>query len=87
MLVRRERAPRIAHVAGDTADTTSTIVYILGIGFLAYVALEFVLPALFGATAKTRNAYKNLKTPSGSSSASQSTFGPYSRPSMLGDAR
>lgn len=83
MLVRRER---VARVAGDTAETTSTIVYILGIGFLAYVALEFVLPALFGATAKTRRAYKDLKTPSGSSS-STSTFGPVSRPSMLGDAR
>lgn len=67
MLVRRERTAR---VAGDTAETTSTIVYILGIGFLAYVALEFVLPALFGATAKTRRAYRDLRTPSASSSSS-----------------
>lgn len=74
MLVRRERTAR---VAGDTAETTSTIVYILGIGFIAYVALEFVLPAIFGATAKTRRAYSDLKSTSTSSSSS------VSRPSML----
>lgn len=83
MLVRRVRQERSAQVAGDTAETTSTIVYILGIGFIAYVALEFVLPAIFGATAKTRRAYSELKGSSRTSSSSTTT---YSRPQLIPSA-
>jgi hypothetical protein len=82
MLVRRVRQERFAHVAGDTAETTSTIVYILGIGFIAYVALEFVLPAIFGATAKTRRAYSELKGASKTSSSAAL----YSRPALIQSA-
>lgn len=94
MIVRRERIQNRtdsldAIVAGDTLDGASSLVYILGIGFMIYVGLEFVLPALFGATAKTKNAYHKLKSPDGSgSSSSSSSYGgssmstrPYSWPS------
>lgn len=71
MLIRRDRnmartgageMSSDAAVRGDATDGASTLVYILGIGFMIYVGLEFVLPALFGATAKTRNAYKRMRS-------------------------
>lgn len=80
MLVRRERLSTRNYLAGgsqnalvgaDAIDGASTLVYVLGIGFMIYVGLEFVLPALFGATAKTKTAYRRLKS---DGSESSSTF-------------
>ena len=69
MLVRRERqSARIfageqdALVGASSVDSASTLVYVLGIGLMIYIGLEFVLPALFGATAKTKRAYHGLRT-------------------------
>lgn len=75
MMVRRERPSERMYVSeqqnalvgADTVDSASTLVYILGVGFMIYVGLEFVLPAIFGATAKTKSAYQRLKTPSNNS--------------------
>lgn len=67
MLVTRQRCMRegmYAKVGADAVDGASTLVYILGIGFMIYVGLEFVLPALFGATAKTKSAYHKLRSES-----------------------
>lgn len=64
MLVYRENRVRDgmdAKVGADPVEGASTLVYILGIGFMIYVGLEYVLPALFGASAKTRSAYQRLR--------------------------
>ena len=73
MLVRRERLSTRNYLAGgsqnalvgaDAIDGASTLVYVLGIGFMIYVGLEFVL-------AKTKSAYRRLKS---DGSESTSTF-------------
>ena len=65
MLINREVRARGeangAMVGADPVEGASTLVYILGIGFMIYVGLEYVLPALFGATAKTKSAYHRLR--------------------------
>ena len=87
MLIRRDRMTARNHLAespggqgalvgADAFDGASTLVYVLGIGFMIYVGLEFVLPALFGATAKTKHAYHRLK----SNGESTTTASPYSQP-------
>jgi hypothetical protein len=68
-LVHGRAAARVGDLAsgergasvGAITQTGYEVIIILGVGFGIYVLFGSILPALFGAAAKTRHSYKSLR--------------------------
>lgn len=73
--------PAAAPVAPAPAEdeTASNLVFLLGIGFGAWVLFGFVMPAMLGAATQTKRSYKEFKH-AGSEYGSGSRYEPPSRP-------
>lgn len=61
----RARVGGISETADNVATTTTTMIWLIGLGGLAYIFFGFVAPTMLGGATKTKRAYREFKEAGG----------------------